>query len=357
MGDNRGAQNRHASTPQTNLHFRGKSETSDGATVLGPVTIFASGALTIGLEVLCLIWFRQTRQPSVYALAATLFAFIVGLGAGAAAAAMARRRGVAAERALTLALWAAGILALTYPFLFHALQQWSISRPLPADPMTDAVTVALTSTMLLLPLLLAAGAVLPLAWELARRGDASQGRAVGMLTSLNKLGAAAGAAAAPLLVLPALGLSGAVVSAGAIYLLLAGFWRARCLGNAHRISVRLAAPLLAGALAVAAAWWLRPAAYIPAPGETVLAVDQGAGGIVATMDDPHGSRHIVQDQFYVLNGTGKSLLSQQHESWIPLTLAPDPRRVLFIGMASGISANAALDFPIKIGRASCRERV
>ncbi len=40
------------------------------------------------------------------------------------------------------------------------------------------------------------------------------------------------------------------------------------------------------------------------------------------------------------------MLSQKQESWIPLTLAREPKRVLFIGMASGISANAVLDFPV-----------
>ncbi len=322
----------------------GEARAAAGEPVLGPLVVFASGVLTIGLEVLCLIWFRQIRQASVYALAATLFAFIVGLGGGAAAAAVVRRRGVAAGRALAWALASAGILAFVYPFLFHGLQRWSASRPLPNQPIVDSMKIALISTALLLPLLLAAGAVLPLAWELARRRDSRHGRAVGLLTALNKVGAAAGAVAAPLVVLPAFGLPGAIMLAGAVYLLLAWLTRAR-LGDWAGRPVRLAPVLLLGALA-ATAWFLRPAPYVPAAGEKVLAVDEGAGGIVATTDDPAGSRHIVLDQFYVLNGTGNSLLSQKQESWIPLTLAPNPQRVLFIGMASGISANAALDFPI-----------
>ncbi len=242
----------------------GKTEEPGRLKILGPTIVFASGLLTIGLEVLCLIWFRQIRQPSVYALGATLFAFIIGLGAGALVAAAMRKRGVTTRNGLTLALWATGVLTALYPFVFHWLQKWSASRALPAEPVADAIRVATYATALLLPLLLAAGAVLPLAWELVRRQDVWHGRAVGLLTALNKLGAACGAIAAPLLALPLLGLSGTIIVIGGLYLALGVALTLR--GDGLKWEKGRWAGVAAVAGLLCAAWTLRPSFLCPCSG-------------------------------------------------------------------------------------------
>jgi spermidine synthase len=64
-------------------------------------------------------------------------------------------------------------------------------------------------------------------------------------------------------------------------------------------------------------------------------------------DRASGSRQILLNSRQRLSGTRGALSSQRHQSWVPLLLCRKPERVITIGMAAGISAAAALDFPVK----------
>ncbi|MCH2156538.1 MAG: hypothetical protein MK080_11100 [Opitutales bacterium] len=59
-----------------------------------------------------------------------------------------------------------------------------------------------------------------------------------------------------------------------------------------------------------------------------------------------GSRHILFDYHYTLNGTNSALLSQKQQAWVPYLFTKSVDRTSYIGTASGISANATLDLPV-----------
>jgi spermidine synthase len=64
-------------------------------------------------------------------------------------------------------------------------------------------------------------------------------------------------------------------------------------------------------------------------------------------DRDTGSRQILLNSRQRLSGTQRALSAQRHQSWAPLLFCPRPERVVTIGMAAGLSAEAALDYPIR----------
>jgi spermidine synthase len=311
-------------------------EQVDGQDLVPPafaaIIVATSGFCTIALELLVLLYVHQLTLNSVYMVAMVLSAFIMGFGLAAAFAAWLRHRAVSAKRMLQSALFASGVMALLYPGLFQGL----ISNPpeLFIDLMHGIAWWPLIAVfVLLLPLLLCIGSVFPLALEHLKMQRA-EGQVIGRAITGNKIGAALGAMSI-LVSIPLLGLPGAFGLIGCMYLGLVVMTMSR-----WRRRAALIIPL---AIAASLQW---PPPTREYRSEQCLDIAQNAAGIVSVVEDEHGSRHIRLNQRYTLNGSQRSLSSQRHESWLPLFLAADARRVAFIGMGSGISAGAALDFPI-----------
>lgn len=306
------------------------------------LALAGSGFLSLGAEMLAVQWLLLLTDESVYSVAAMLCAFLVNLSAGAALATTLRRRNVPGRVLLVSALFLGGAGALATPYVWA---RW-IGQDLWATgdrPLWNMARLLGATTLALLPLVVCLGAVFPLAWEMAERGVRHQGEALGRMLVINKLACAVGAAAVPLALVPLVGISvacGIVGSAYAALGLLAVWmvpqWRRNWAGAATAVCI--------GAMA-AGLWWA-PVPLRLRPGERLLGLVHDAQGVVAAVEDAGGSRHVVLHQTYRLNGTGRALLSQRNEAWLSLALAPRRDRVLFIGMASGISADAVLDFPV-----------
>lgn len=315
----------------------------------GYVVFAGSGALSIALEMLSLLYFQQFAIGSVYAVSAVIFAFLAGLGSGSFLAARLRSMGFSASRLLSFFLWTSALMCVAYIWIFTALLSSNWMAP-HSDSLAAAFGLIVGKTALtLLPLLLCVGAVLPLAWEITGLDEVRQGRLIGRAGAVNKVGAALGAVAAPFVLVPLLGsLSAALGAVGVCYAGMAcvsellrprrggRVWSGPALG----LAVAAAAALISAAVCA-------PRSFLRLPGERILGSYSGPGGVAAVMESGDGSRHIILNQRYILNGTGKSMLSQKQEAWIPLFLAANPKRVAFIGMASGISADAILDFPVR----------
>jgi spermidine synthase len=198
--------------------------------------------------------------------------------------------------------------------------------------------------LVLLPLAFCLGGVFPVAWELVSARSASQGRVLGLALAVNKLGAAAGAAMGLFLLMPWFGLAHATlvtawgyVGVACLPLLCTGrrsAWRMACLAG-------VAAAGLSQTL-------LREPVLGLAAEERVVAAYAGAYGPVAVVENrENGSCQILLNSRQRLSGTRRALASQRHQSWVPLLLCRKPERVVTLGMAAGISAAAALDFPLK----------
>ena len=178
---------------------------------------FLSGAGALGLET---VWFSQAGLVvgnSVWSAALVVAAFMAGLALGnAGAIALARRwsnplRGYAAVEAV--AALSGILLVAAFPLLPALLRP--VLTLLANDPAgLNAARLGIAFMLMLVPAT-ALGATLPLLARPLERLTGSYGFALGRLYGINTLGAVAGALAAELALIPALGLRGAGFAAAA----------------------------------------------------------------------------------------------------------------------------------------------
>jgi spermidine synthase len=304
--------------------------TSDSAPRRLWVIAAVTGLTGMSLEILWVVLFAQVLHNSVYSFAAVSLVFLLALAGGAEVAALLLRR-LDPARVAAVALLVSGVATVTGVWTFmgvtRGLQYFGMERSLAEYVIRIVSLVALTVG----PGTLAAGAVLPALWAACSDGR-SVSRPVGELTCANLLGAAAGAIAAAFLVLPLVGLRAGFLLAAVVSLVLAavlagGDGRLRALAYAGLVVVVVADPAHA------------PLTRLN-PGETLRAVAEGASGIVTVVDTGEDVQ-LRLDNSYVLGGSAAER-NERRQGLLPLLLHPDPHRVAFIGMATGISASAAI---------------
>lgn len=308
----------------------------------GLAVLALSGLLSLAAQVLLIQWARQVLQGSVFVLTAVLAVFIGGLGLGALLAAALRRRGHDSLKLLTIFAGLGALLLFAVP----PLGRWLVGFPLslgnhgPAGLLGEALGWC---TLTLLPLTICLGAVFPLAWELAGSGQPHQGTVLGRMLALNKTAAGVGAAFSVFVLLPGLGLIGGTNALAWSY---AAISVAALLYSRRNLWLFEAAVIMTGlGIWLGTLYW--PALGLTA-GEKLIADDSGVYGPVSVIEMPKsGSRQILLNSRLHLSGTKHAMSSQWHQGWVPLLFCRNPERVMTIGMAAGISANATLDFPIK----------
>lgn len=293
----------------------------------------ASGFGTIALEVLLFHTLAQSLQSSPYSVGAVLLVVLGALSAAAYTVAATARR-IAPQRALRTALAVEALLLLALPGTVYALTG-GLGVYLPGS-LANGLRLAL---LIGAPALFVGGLVFPLCFRLAAGGPA--GERMGGLLAANTAGAIAGSLAASFVLLERLGLWGALVLLGAGYALLA-----IAASGSLRAAGATASLLAAGAaLVLMVANPLRLPVVALGPGETLLAVREGPYGIVSVTQEVDGNRWLEIDNYY---GLSSSAASRRQQRWGHLALIhhPDPRRVLFVGSATGGTAGSAVVHPV-----------
>jgi spermidine synthase len=289
-----------------------------------------TGLLGIGLEILWTVLFAQVLHNSVYSFAAVSLVFLLAIAVGAELSALLVRVVRAARIAaigLTVAAVASVVGVWSFVYLTEGLRYFGMERGLPEYIARIVALAGVTAG----PGTLAAATVLPALWAAFGERETAA-RPVGVLTAANLAGGVAGAVGAAFVVLPILGLRSGFLVAAVAYVILATVvadrdaW-ARRLAYAALLVVALLDPLRA------------PLTYLKS-GETLRATAEGASGIV-TVVDTSDDLQLRLDNYYVLGGSAGEL-NERRQGLIPLLLHPSPRRVAFIGMATGISASAAV---------------
>jgi spermidine synthase len=306
------------------------ASTTDGPTARWLWAVAAvTGFMGMGLEILWVVLFAQVLHNSVYSFAAVSLVFLLALAAGAEVSALLLRR-LPPLRIAAGGLLVCGVATVagvwTFVRLTSGLQYVGMQTGLAEYIGRILGLVALTAG----PGTVAAGAVLPALWTaFGDRHGASH--PVGELTGANLLGGAVGALAMAFVVLPLIGLRAGFLLAAVLALVLA----AALAGGA----ASLRAVAYAGLLAVVIADPMHAPLTRLNTGETLRAVSEGAAGIV-TVVDAGGDVQLRLDNYYVLGGSAAER-NERRQGLLPLLLHPDPQRVAFIGMATGISASAA----------------
>lgn len=311
--------------------------------LLGWTLLAISGVLSLATQGLLIVWARQILQGSVYAISGVLAVFIGGLGLGALGAAKLRKNGWTPTELIALFAGLSALLLFLAPIAGQQLvnRQMEFASQTPIWMLDEALV---WSALWLLPLTFCLGGVFPVAWELARSGASHEGRVLGMALALNKLGSATGSVAGLFLLLPLLGLIRGTFCIGWGYLLLAGtmvFFAGK---------LRPRSVVFMAAIAALGIWQTaRPQSTLGLkPDCRLIANYSSAYGPVSVVErGDTGSQLILLNSRQYLSGTRRALSSQHHQSWVPLLLCRKPDRVVTIGMAAGISAASALDFPLK----------
>jgi spermidine synthase len=295
---------------------------------------FTSGFGTLALEVLLIRALDQAIQNSVYSFGAVLVVVLLTLALGSGLVALTARR-IPARPLLSGSLLAACALLLLLP----ALLFW-MTRGL--SPFYGS----LRNGLLLVtgvggPVLVVAALVFPLTFRLAAGG--AVGLRVGGLLAANTAGGILGSVLASFALLNLAGLWPSFAVLAGLYGLAAV-----CLGGPPQaVTLRFAAIglLFAGVAASPASPWRLPPVSLE-PGQSLVALDEGAHGVVSVIEDADGELSMKVDNHYSLAGSRAQLI-QERAGHLPLLLHPEPLRVAFIGSATGGAAAAAVVHPVE----------
>ena len=292
--------------------------------------LFATGLFGIGLEVLGVRVLRLVLEDTIYTFACLLAVYLLGTALGAALIPRVAVRWPVVGRPGTLLMglaatcalsgWALGLTPRLYPWLREAL-----------SPRVEGTALAesLVAVVVFLPPSLFMGATFATLAQAARDAGFGVGRAL----AWNTLGGALAPLVVGVVAFPSLGAKGTLAVLVVGYFLLAlGFgrgWRGL--------------------------WGLAPLAlalgFLPdlrliqlQPGESLRTLRQGVSDSVAVIGTADGHRTLRVNNRFTMGGTG-STTAERRQAHMPLLLHPNPRRALFLGSATGITAAAATAHP------------
>ena len=288
-----------------------------------------AGALGLGLEVLWTHLFAQVLHNSVYSFTTVILVFLLAIAAGAALAALLLRR-AAPNTVAAMALVVAAGATISGLWVFVYWTDGLTYFGMRAGLLEYLLRIMTLAALTVGPVAIASGMVLPALW--AAWGERiTVARPLGDLSAANLFGGVLGAVAMGFLIIPTLGVRGSLLVAAVMYVLLADLLappqsRLRPLAYAVLLAIVVANPLRA------------PLVHLRSEGETLRDMLEGAGGIV-TVTEGGGDRQLRLDNYYVL-GRSAAAVGERRQGLLPLLLHPNPRRVAFIGLATGISASA-----------------
>ncbi len=299
----------------------------------------ATGLLGIGYEVLVVRVLSQVAENTVYTFAILLAVYLVGTALGAAAYgrwrpkdASARpldRNDVTRDRLLSLLAGACllGILSLAGA---REAKAWAL-HTLGAGMATALAAEALLAIAAFLPPTLVMGALFSHLSTRARQAGIGFGRALGV----NTLGAALAPVLFGVVLVPAAGPKIALLLVAAGYLALSTRQAWRAPTHWAAVGATLALAIWAPSLAIV---------DVPEGGRLVSHVE-GAMATVSVVENADGvaTLHINNRQ---QEGSSTTLFADARQALLPVLLHPAPRRALFLGLGTGITASAAAEDPL-----------
>jgi spermidine synthase len=326
-----------------------------------------SGAASMIYEV---AWTRALALvigSSTYAFTSMLLAFLVGIAGGSALYSWlwGRRRALLTTFAKLQVGIAAAVIMIV--LLFERMPELFLAALGRSDsPPFIQVVQFLVSAASLLPSTLLIGATFPCAIAIVAR-PARVGADVGHVYAVNTLGAIAGTLLAGFLLIPTLGVHGSlklgvglnlIIAAG---LVLASPPRRRGWQGVAVVAALAAAVLM---LPLLPPWDHRVMASGPAVygkkylkeasqhnisevlrRHRILFYRDGVSGTISVHDN--GQHLFLRTNGKTDAGTGVDMPTQLMSGHLPMLLHSDPKRVVVIGMGSGITAGSVARYPIE----------
>lgn len=307
-----------------------------------------SGFFSMGYEVLWTKAIAFFVSNTAYAFSAMLTTFLFGLGLGGVLAGTFAGRLKRLWLAFGLIEVLVGTSALVSIVVFAKLSFPGRFDNSSATPVwfkfAYAFLVMFVPTVLM-------GLLLPLAGRLLVRRTAATGTGVGRLYAVNTLGCVAGAAVVGLVLIPWLGIQRSILLLCVLQVALGLVLILAAPGLSPRRRFMWAAPVIVLVLVSAAALPVEGKIYSSAhrmgmPKAESIFYREGAASIVEVLESPDGSRDLVINGSLNASPFPVSVGLRAHRliSQLPLLLHPDPRRLLLLGLGSGMTSGAALQF-------------
>ncbi|MBM3837793.1 MAG: spermidine synthase [Verrucomicrobia bacterium] len=289
------------------------------------LTLFATGLLGIGYEVLGVRVMAEVLENTIYSFAAALSVYLLGTSIGASIYhRFGNRTSTTRLRPLLLIGLSTSCLlgawVLTGAQKIYVFCRTSLGDTLAGGFAAEAVVAALVFG---LPTILM-GAMFSHLVQSSKRERDGVGRAV----ALNTLGSALAPLIFGVMLLPALGAKWSFVS-------LSGAYVALLPKRSGRAWMLLILPLV---LMVALPRRLQ---IVQAPpGGKILEYREGVMDSIAVVEHFDGHRSLLVNNRFTMGGTGAADAARRH-AHIPLLLHPNPKRALFLGLGTGITFAAA----------------
>lgn len=322
--------------------------------------LFAVGLAGLAYEVLwtrvLAFYFGSGAQAFALVLAVVLAGLALGAFLGGELADRTRRPVLVL--AVSQALVAAAVLhqAWRFPHLPDFLYQLALRFEGGLSFRTFTFLLLVGAVQLVLPASLAMGAAFPAAVRAAATERGGTGAIVGRLAAANTLGTIPGAVVAAYVLVPLLGLQGALFATAALSLGVAGVaaWALAPGPRARRLAPIAAGAGMAGLVVIATA--IDPLRLLAGSGvfsdegenRTLERLVESAHGTVSVsvVDDSRGRWRSLSIDAVNVAGTSPPLLScQVLQGQLPLLLHPAPRSVLHVGFGSGGTAAAVATHP------------
>ncbi len=301
---------------------------------------FASGALTIGLEMAWLRMFAQVLDNSVYAFSAIT---VMALVAFALASLTVDRLPMREQSVGWLAyVLAAGAAAAVQPPIFVAFT--GDLAQVQSDGWLEYVAHVFGMGVLFVGVPgFAVGLLFPSLLK-STRAVPDAGASAGRLIAFNTAGAILGSLVTTFALLPSFGLWPTFASIALVYAVLALWVVSMRQGRSHRAGVAVVA---LGTLALALVSATLPRVRLDeARDERVLVVWEGSHGTVAVTEGA-GGRILRMNNSYALGGTVDRIERERLQALIPLLLHPAPSSTFFLGLGTGITAGEATRHPVQ----------
>lgn len=291
-------------------------------------SLFFTGLLGIGYEVVVTRALSQYFEDSVYTYSLLLMVYLLGTALGA----FAYKRFFSSadfEKTLPILLAGLGFTCLTGVALLSFVWPvdaglWSILGQNRLAHFTGEMAGA--SILFFLPTVFMGATFSHLAQE-AKARSLGLGRAV----AVNTLGGALAPFLFGILLVPTMGIRATLIVIGISYFAFIRHFKTAAIA----ISAALI-PLLA-------AFFFPPNLITLPPGSRLLEYQEGAMSSVAVLEDKEGERQLKVDNRLNMGGT-KSPATERLKTHLPLLLHPNPERTLFIGLGTGITYGTVVDY-------------
>ena len=296
------------------------------------VSLFATGLLGIGYEVLVVRALSQILENTVYSFAGLLSVYLFGTAFGGAIyQAWSPKLGSRTVtgylvQGLSLACLAGLGMLLLVERIYAGVLEWI------GQGIAGAVGGELcTAALVLLPPTIFMGMIFS---HLAQTACGEKG-GLGRALSVNTVGAAVAPFLFGVVLLPAIGLKTALVLVALGYLLLIPIPAPRTQWMTSLVPAGLCGLLVFSPLPI-------PFVTPPAGGKVVKHVE-GVMAAVSVVSDASNHVHLKVNNHYQMGGTS-SAYSDRRQAHLPLLLHPAPKKALFLGLGTGVTFDTAADY-------------